>query len=230
MKSERVRRLQRDLHDGGPPSFRAWRSKSRKSNTRSTARILVSPRLEIPRLGRGERREQAAVGFQVDERRPVEAVEAPDQERRPPRARPDRPAPCRSGSGERASAAKTCRASHHHWPDFGARDRAATRAANREPRSARTPRSRPAPATQGSATSMRQIGPSARPWRGQSRREVQGVRIIPMNVSPASNDVGRFDRDLVSPDFVQPHHDPDAPDRFTRPRSRATSFRPPCRS
>jgi len=43
-----------------------------------------SPRLEIAPLRRGERREQAAVGFQVDERRPVEAVEALDQERRPP--------------------------------------------------------------------------------------------------------------------------------------------------
>jgi hypothetical protein len=50
----------------------------------STAGILVSPRLEIAWLGRGQRREQAAVGFQVDERRPVEAVETPDQERRPP--------------------------------------------------------------------------------------------------------------------------------------------------
>src|ERR1700722_11386793 len=37
---------------------------------------------------------------------------------------------------------------------------------------------------------MRQIGPSARPWRGQSRREVQGVRIIPMKASPTSNDLG----------------------------------------
>ena len=111
----------------------------------ATKAALFSPRFEIARLGRGERREQAAVGFQVDERRPVEAVEAPDQERRPPPLDQRRPAPCRSGSGERASAAKMCRASHHHWPDFGARDHAATRAANREPRSARTPRSRPAP-------------------------------------------------------------------------------------
>src|SRR5580693_5382377 len=37
---------------------------------------------------------------------------------------------------------------------------------------------------------MRQTGPSARPWRGQSRREVQGVRMTPMNVSPASNEAG----------------------------------------
>src|ERR1700733_9990840 len=46
------------------------------------------------------------------------------------------------------------------------------------------------PATQGSATSIRQIGPSLRPWRGQSRREVHGVRMIPMKASPASNDLG----------------------------------------
>src|SRR5277367_160853 len=45
-------------------------------------------------------------------------------------------------------------------------------------------------AIQGSATSMRQIGPSARPWRGQSRREVHGVRMTPMKASPASNDLG----------------------------------------
>src|SRR5580693_6713966 len=37
---------------------------------------------------------------------------------------------------------------------------------------------------------MRQIGPSARPWRGQSSRDVQGVLMTPMNVSPASNEEG----------------------------------------
>ena len=41
---------------------------------------------------------------------------------------------------------------------------------------------------------------------------------------------GRFDRDLVTPDFVQPDHDPDALVGFKRLRSRATSSRPPCRS
>src|SRR5262249_15065583 len=40
---------------------------------------------------------------------------------------------------------------------------------------------------------------------------------------------GGFDRDLVAPDFVQPHHDTDALVCFTRPRSRATWFRPSCR-
>jgi hypothetical protein len=33
---------------------------------------------------------------------------------------------------------------------------------------------------------MRQIGPSALPWRGQVKREVQGVRMVPMKTSPAS--------------------------------------------
>src|ERR1700733_9300384 len=37
---------------------------------------------------------------------------------------------------------------------------------------------------------MRQIGPSMRPCRGQSRREVHGVRMIPMKARPASNDWG----------------------------------------
>src|SRR3954451_5683844 len=33
---------------------------------------------------------------------------------------------------------------------------------------------------------MRQSGPSRRPWRGHSRRSVQGVWMRPMNTSPAS--------------------------------------------
>jgi len=37
-----------------------------------------SSRLEIALLRRGERREQAAVRLQIDERRPVEAIETPD--------------------------------------------------------------------------------------------------------------------------------------------------------
>jgi hypothetical protein len=40
---------------------------------------------------------------------------------------------------------------------------------------------------------------------------------------------GRFDRDLVTPNFVQSHHDRDALARFKPSRSRATWFRPPCR-
>src|SRR5271154_571037 len=59
------------------------------------------PRLEIPRLRRGERREQAAVGLEVDQRRHIQAIEAPHLEdrpfaryergeRRPDRVRPDR--------------------------------------------------------------------------------------------------------------------------------------------
>ena len=40
---------------------------------------------------------------------------------------------------------------------------------------------------------------------------------------------GRFDRDFVTPDFVQSHHGPTR-SCLTPPRSRATLFRPPCRS
>src|SRR6478609_2419287 len=39
---------------------------------------------------------------------------------------------------------------------------------------------------QGSNTSMRQTGPSSRPCRGVSRRDVHGVWMAPMNTSPAS--------------------------------------------
>src|SRR5271166_3576127 len=43
-------------------------------------------------------------------------------------------------------------------------------------------------ATHGSSNSMPQIGPSRRPWRGQWRRDLHGVRMIPTNTRPASND------------------------------------------
>jgi hypothetical protein len=42
------------------------------------------------------------------------------------------------------------------------------------------------------ATSMRHIGPSARPCRGVSIREVQGVRMRPINIKPASVAGGIF--------------------------------------
>src|SRR5260221_5254237 len=41
-------------------------------------------------------------------------------------------------------------------------------------------------ATQGSNTSMRQVGPSCLPWRGQVRRSCHGVWMRPMKTSPAS--------------------------------------------
>jgi hypothetical protein len=44
--------------------------------------------LKVAWLGRRERRELAAVGLQVDERRPIEAIEALDQKRRPLMAPP----------------------------------------------------------------------------------------------------------------------------------------------
>ena len=187
-------------HEGSPS--RATRP--RRARTGPASPASPSPRLEIASLGRRERREQAAVGLEVDERRAIEAVETPDQQRRPSRSTRSR-APCRSGSDEPASAAQTCRASSRHWPGSAARDRGATREANRGPRSAQRldPVER---RTQGSSTSMRQIGPSARPWRGHSSREVHGVRMTPMKVSAGVERRRRFDRDLVQPDFVQPHH------------------------
>ncbi len=52
--------------------------------------------------------------------------------------------------------------------------------------------SRPASAgTKGAAISRRQTGPSSRPWRGQAMRSVQGVRMAPMKISPASCAGGR---------------------------------------
>jgi hypothetical protein len=46
-------------------------------------KVPPSPRFEIPCLRRSERREQAAVGLEVNKRRPIKAIEASDQERRP---------------------------------------------------------------------------------------------------------------------------------------------------
>ena len=75
-----------------------------------------------------------------------------------------------------------------------------------EPRSVRTDRCLCKAATQGSCTSMRQIGPSRRPCLGQSRRDVQGVRMVPMNTRPTST-TRQLNRDLVPSDFVQSDHD-----------------------
>src|SRR5690349_951815 len=44
---------------------------------------------------------------------------------------------------------------------------------------------------QGSKTSIWQMGPSRRPCRGQSMREIQGVRTRPMKISPASVALGQ---------------------------------------
>src|SRR3954466_13672859 len=45
--------------------------------------------------------------------------------------------------------------------------------------------------TNGSKISSRQIGPSCRPCRGVSSRDVQGVRMRPMKTSLASSGVGK---------------------------------------
>src|SRR6266851_2244044 len=47
------------------------------------------------------------------------------------------------------------------------------------------------PLSHGANTSMRQVGPSARPWRGQVRRSVHGVRMRPMKYTLASARGGR---------------------------------------
>src|SRR5258708_6192716 len=47
------------------------------------------------------------------------------------------------------------------------------------------------PLSQGANSSMRQVGPSNRPWRGQVRRSVHGVRMRPMKYTSASARAGR---------------------------------------
>src|SRR5260370_18825922 len=47
------------------------------------------------------------------------------------------------------------------------------------------------PLSHGANTSMRQVGPSALPWRGQLRRSVHGVRTRPMKYTSASARAGR---------------------------------------
>src|SRR5713226_2860758 len=47
------------------------------------------------------------------------------------------------------------------------------------------------PLSHGANTSMRQVGPSARPWRGQVRRSIHGVRMRPMKYTSASARAGR---------------------------------------
>src|SRR4030081_2457168 len=47
------------------------------------------------------------------------------------------------------------------------------------------------PLSHGANSSMRQVGPSALPCRGQVRRSVQGVRMRPMKYTSASARAGR---------------------------------------
>src|ERR1700728_3196863 len=57
------------------------RTGQRAVRLRLTRQTLLC--LKIPALRRGERGELAAVGFQVDERCPIEAIETPDKQCRP---------------------------------------------------------------------------------------------------------------------------------------------------
>ena len=65
-----------------------YRSNPRGAHNRANKNLphrlaAPSPRLEVALLRRGERGEQAVVGLEVDQRRGIEAIEAPRQERRP---------------------------------------------------------------------------------------------------------------------------------------------------
>src|ERR1700733_3555366 len=169
--------------------------------------LASSLRLEIAALGRSERREQAAVGFQVDERRPVEAIKASDQERRPPaldqgdQRRPDRVRPNRRAEGKRAAGLTVVgRTLTHEVParfmqpieDLDPLERLDP-VQRRDPGlgdldAADRPVNAPLPRTIETRS----------PWRADDSDEGEaGVERL-----------GRFDRDLVSPDFAQPHHDP----------------------
>src|ERR1700722_13080998 len=169
--------------------------------------IPPSPCFKIARLGRSERREQAAVGFQVDERRPVEAIKASDQERRPPaldqggQRRPDRVRPNRRAEGKRAAGLTVVgRTLTHEVParfmqpieDLDPLERLDP-VQRRDPGlgdldAADRPVNAPLPRTIETRS----------PWRTDDSDEGEaGVERL-----------GRLDRDLVSPDFAQPHHDP----------------------
>ena len=101
----------------GATTTRKWRRKPleslKKDSELAIRRFAVpsetSPGLEIASLGRGKRRELAAVGLEVDERRLIEAVETPDQKRRPlaldqdGQRRPDRVRPNRRAQRKRAA-------------------------------------------------------------------------------------------------------------------------------
>ena len=92
---------------------------------------------------------------------------------------------------------------------------------------------------QGSNSSIRQIGPSRRPMRGASSRDAQGVRMVPMKTSPASEALGEatatspclisFSRTNAVPSVDGNHNVGSLDDRvggmaFARPRSTTASL------
>lgn len=172
----------------------ALQSRLRKRRPSRRALRAASPagaslRLEIPGLGRRERRELAAVGLEIDERRAVEAIEAPDHERRAfalderHERRPDRVRPNRGAQRKRPA-----RLSVIGWAlaqEVAARFMQPIE--RLDPLASLDPIEGCDPGLENLDAADR---PVARPWRGQSRREVQGVRMTPTNTRPASNEDG----------------------------------------
>jgi hypothetical protein len=167
----------------------------------------ASPRLEIAPLGRGKRGELAAIGLQVDERRPIQAVETPDQQRRPfardedRERRADRIRADRRAQRKRAARrAVVGRALAHEVAA-----RLVQPVENLDPLVRLDPIQRRDPGLGDFDAADGAVGsPLARtietrdPWRADDSDEGD----------PGIERRGRFDRDLVSPDFVQPHHVP----------------------
>ena len=167
-----------------PPLERVGGTDGRDLRLRQAAGLIVA--VEVAGLCRRQRRETAAVGLEVEERRAVEAVEAAHQHVGALDA-DERPRPtCRSGSGARANAAKTCRAPRRRSAGSAAPSHAATGAANRSPRPARTAPSHRGPRSRarkrGCDRPVRRGGPGA----GSAADRVQGVPMRPMKTRPAS--------------------------------------------
>src|ERR1700722_14095918 len=209
-------------------SRRGWRRPFRDDRY---LRIAVAYHVVFSRRQsrRRERREQAAVGLQVDERRPIEAVKTPDQERRPPpldqrrQRRPDRVRADRRAQRKRAARLTIIgRAlAHEITPRLLQPIEDLDPLDPFDPRQPRDPGLSDFDAADGAIASPLARSIKTRgPWRADNSDEDES----------GGEGSGRFGRDLVSPDFVQPHHDPDALVCFRRPRNRATWFPPPCRS
>ena len=106
--------------------------------------------------------------------------------RSPPRSKPVWRWRCRLDLAGPVTAAKRSPEQFRRSPGFASPGHAVTGSASKGPLRARIERDCRVPEPTAQKISMRQNGPSARPCRGVSIREVHGVQMRPINTKPAS--------------------------------------------